>query len=231
MSLFNPLSFVTTNADQHVGNVGIKERSRDVRITFINGMTTTHESCVLTATKIAQTHGFNKVHFVFDPSDGFVRDLYGAAKMLFFNSERESVAKLVQLWQRLFVEMGGDDNPNGQIIHYAHSRGGLVTQQALKQLTDDQRAKMVIRSFGSPAILDPYEVPNSENIINTSDMIPFTNPVRWVQGIGLSDFNGNDQFIYSENLVWDHSIVFGPSYPREVEKYGEQFLESQLIKT
>ena len=158
-SLTNPLSLVSySNTDQSMGKIGLGERSGKVRITYANGMNTRADQCATQAMKISNTHGFNNVHFVYDPTEGILKDIYVACKMLWFGAQTESVQKLTQLWQSLFVEMGGAANSDSRIIHYAYSRGGIVTELALKNLTQEERSKMIIHSYGSPAIIDENEI-------------------------------------------------------------------------
>ena len=223
-SLTNPLSFVTSDNNQF-GTVGLCERKDHIRISYANGMNTKADKCAMQAMKISTLHGFNNVHFAHDPTEGVLKDIFVAAQMMVFNIQTDSVKKLTALWQKLFAEMGGDNNPDSRIVHYAHSRGGLVTELAFKNLTEAEKKKMIILSFGSPAIFD--ESVHSVNVLNTHDPIPRINPRRWLQDIGVNDFAKNDHLVESSKAGMDHGFL-NTTYQKEIAATGEAFLERIL---
>jgi len=228
MTISNPsvLAMMSTE-DRQLGTIGVIERSQNERITYVNGILNTIEDCALSAIEISCSNGFNKVHFLYDPSQGFLRDVYIAFNLMRSGQPNDSVYKLIQLWRSLFQEMGGENNPQSKIIHYAHSRGGLVTEVALRHLTENERNRVIVYSFGSPAMLNENDFPEAQNILNSKDGVPLANPKRWWQKIGIHSYSNNDQVLESNKFL-EHSFL-DPSYSSKLKKIGEHFVDRHAV--
>jgi hypothetical protein len=203
-----------------VGYQGIKEWQPYQRITFVNGMNYTYEKCRDVAAIISSYHKYNKVHFVCDETQGFIPDVIDSMGLLIFNKESEAVTKLANLWIKLFNEM--DNHPECRIIAYAWSRGGLVTDLALAKLPSDLRKKMVIYTFGTPAIISSDKARKIEQISNDKDFVPFANPRRWINALGIAFENDKNIPSKSPSKKLDHHVI-GPSYLPEIQKIGENY--------
>jgi hypothetical protein len=224
--MFNCCSSVQSNNNQShvkIGCEGAKEHKPNARITYVNGMNTTDQKCKLTAMKISMLHKFNKVHYVYDPSEGIAKDLVNCTSLLVLHKQSEAVIQLTNLWTNLFKEMDESNNPNCYIVHYAHSKGGLITDLALKNLPPHLKEKMIVYTMGSPVISSSEDAKIVKNIANSNDKIPYSNPLRWINLCGYS--YKNDKTIPSVRTGYHDHAILGQSYMNEIEELGKLFAE------
>lgn len=221
------------------GVVGERELSirQPVRITFINGMLNSLDYCKTTAAYISQVHGNVNVHYVADPTKGALSDLGEAVLLDAAQANTESVQRLVSLWRKLFGEMDGWSEVKGSIVHYAHSKGGMVTAAALKQLTSEERRRLVIHVIGSPTVI-PYEENGARVIHHNSeaDMVPnFTitsithpfksliNSIRGKKNPVIRSIPTLQKGFGLKRLLADHAIL-DLTYKQLLEDLGRAFL-------
>jgi hypothetical protein len=209
------------------GYVGIKEWKPNTRVTFVNGINNTYEVCIDIASIISGYHKYNKIHFICDETQGKVRDIQDAASLMILHQTSEAVDKLVYVWLQLFKEMNEQTNSDCQIITYAWSRGGLVTKLALEKLPPRLREKMVVYTFGTPAIIDS-KVKQIKQFTNTNDYVPLLNPRRWLYAVAVLPHPDDTELLSKNDRGLDHNII-GYTYLPEIEKIGKQFYSNQPI--
>ncbi len=197
-----------------VKSVGLREGSEDLRITYISGIRKTREKTTAMAMRISMRHQNNIVHSFCDPTNGIVHDLFDSFRLLCFGSQLDSVEKLTLLWRGLLAEMG-----EGKIIHYAHSRGGLVTKVALSNLTPEEKSRIEVVLFGSPAVIGDDECSHVVDVINCYDPIPYSNPRKWINI--MSCFGSNQLRIFGE--IFGHSL--NGHYLSTLGEIGDQMAE------
>ena len=204
-----------------IGYRGKRELQPYKRITFVNGINYTYEQCKHIAGILSIYHKYNKVHFVSDETQGFVNDIIDSAGLLAANKESDAVKKLVELWMKLFREMDEPNHPECRIIAYSWSRGGLVTDVALSKLPERLRKKMIVYTFGTPAIISSRKARKVEQINNSKDYVPYANPRRWINVLGMP--HTNDKNIPSNSTKFlDHGII-SETYLAEIQKIGEAY--------
>ena len=108
-----------------------------VKLTAINGILNLKGNLEDTIDQISQAHGNNQIYYVYRPTEGWTRDIYGCvfAKMGFVSPSAHALA---DLWRELIKEMGGV-NGGGTIVHYAHSIGAHRYLVAGTLLTPEER--------------------------------------------------------------------------------------------
>ena len=198
--------------------VGIREVNKNIKITFVNGILNTGNSCEVTSNEISAYHGFNRVYFVNDQSKGVIRDLWEAQRLIWGNST-DGVMKLVMLWKSLLAEIDMND-PKSKIIHYAHSRGGLVTEVAMRYLTEGERGKLCIYILGSPTTIKEGQCKDCKNIYNSRDWVPVTNPSKIQYMVAPL---ANDKIVPSSAWFFEHGILDN-AYLNQIKMLGDQFL-------
>lgn len=202
-----------------VGCQGVKEWKPNSRIVFINGMNCNYDKALDIASIISSYHRYNKVHFVCDETQGLVLDIIDSASLLVLEHSSEAVSKLVDLWLKLFKEMDESNHPDCSLTTFAWSRGGLVTKLALEKLPDNLREKMIIYTFGTPAIINSGKEKKVVQFNNSSDFIPFANPMRWINEIGINYANDNNLVSEKKEQGLDHNIL-GQTYLPQIKKIG-----------
>jgi hypothetical protein len=210
--------------DTHVkvGCRGKRETQPHKRITFINGINYNYEQTRHIAGIMSIYHQYNKVHFVCDETQGFIPDVIDAMGLLVAKKESEAVDKLADLWMKLFEEMDEPNHPECRIMAYAWSRGGLVTDLALQKLPAHLRIKMIVYTFGTPAIISSNKARKIEQISNDKDYVPYANPSRWKNALGFSCQNDKNIPSKSKSDQLDHHVI-GGTYLAEIQKIGETY--------
>ncbi len=204
-----------------VGKGEVDSLDRRVRVTYVNGILTGGQQCTDTASMISWLHGDVHVRYVHANTQGMAIDLAKSVLNL-AGLETEEARRLSDLWKRLLSEMGGADDARNQIIHYAHSRGGIITKLALANLTAQEKNRLDVRTFGSPAPIDRSDCPRNINIVCEADPIPVLNPVSLVRNYA----RGNVQFAdpIKEGGLMEHGIL-EPAYTKALTEMGRDFVD------
>jgi hypothetical protein len=63
----------------------------------------------------------------------------------------------------------------------AHSQGGLILQRVLDQLSPEEKQMLDVVTYGSAAIIDDDNLNYVKNYINSSDVVPMTDPDRSIR--------------------------------------------------
>ena len=75
---------------------------------------------------------------------GYAKDLTQATRQKMFNTVTEEVETLLAHLRKRLRRMG----PNGTVIHIAHSQGAIITYLAAKQLSEEEKARIEVVTFG-----------------------------------------------------------------------------------
>lgn len=230
ISFINPPVVIEEKGEvASVGSIGAKENS--VKITYINGIGNTDYDCHITATSISVFHGYHKVYFVSDSTQGFFTDLVVSADLMFSSADNEAVikneavVKLTNLWMRLLL----NSSEETEIIHYAHSRGGLVTRQSFELLPPELRSRVNIFCLGSPAIFPGSDVSAAVTVMNTKDWVPLTNPQRLLSYLSWSQASEKDRIVPSKETYGEHGIL-EMSYRNVLLERGESFVNRYVVR-
>lgn len=209
---------------------GEHEKSDKVRISFINGILNAPWDIQESLTDISESHGGNKVHYVYRPTEGWMRDVSGAAIIktgfatLGFRSRHAYL--LADLWRKLIQDMGGVDG-GGVIIHYAHSLGGTETDRARGLLTPEEQKMIRVVTFGSATLVRNEGFQSVINIVSVNDGV--ANNVI-IEPLGLIrnffDPKTNVRFcgVIGDYPIVDHEFN-GKTYRKFLFDFGQKFLE------
>lgn len=213
----------------HLGIYGNGEISDKVRITFINGMFTTGNTIFDNLELLSQSHGGNNIHYIFRPTEGWVRDIYQGIliKLAYSIGYRSTYTYLLaNTWKKMIEEMGGV-NGGGIIIHYAHSLGGTETDRARQLLTPEEQRMIRVITIGSSTLIRDVGFASVVNYVCPRDGVAsiFLEPFGHIRNY----FDPNSNVIFRGNFFeWpcfpcDH-LMTGRTYQPVVIQLGEQFL-------
>ena len=199
-----------------------------VKLTAINGILNLKGNLEATIDQISQAHGNNQIYYVYRPTEGWTRDIYGCvfAKMGFVSPSAQALA---DLWRRLIKDMGGA-NGGGTIVHYAHSIGSTDTLVAGTLLTPEERAMIHVVAIGSPSLY-PHDTgfKSIKIIASVRDFVAFIglvgDPIRYANAV--YDQDNHIQFVGTHwgIPIIDHLLSFD-AYREIIENLGEEFLHT-----
>ncbi|CUI17922.1 hypothetical protein PNK_2324 [Candidatus Protochlamydia naegleriophila] len=214
-----------------VGTYGKKEMGDKIRVSFINGILTSHKDMLENLEIISESHGGVKVHYIFRPTEGWTWDISRAMiiKMAFGLGFRSIHAHLLAAqWRSLIHEMGGIEG-GGTIIHYAHSLGGTETDRARALLSPEEQRMIRVVTFGSATMVCNQGFENVVNYVSVHDGVCKLDLFGNIRN--LFDPSSNIRF-QGDFLSWhlcstlgikDH-FLSGPTYAPIIRQLGEQFL-------
>jgi len=207
----------------HVGNYGKPEIARDVRITVINGILNDVDCCLKTVEILSATHGWTNVHYVYWNSEGWTADLYKGFFSI-FGYLSQPARELAKLWQRLIEEMGGIDS-DGVIYHYAHSIGASESALAATLLTEEEKRKIHIITFGPATIIPEEGFASVVNYISKRDAVSIFDPWNFFlahkgslpHAVIVGEFD-------SLHPLVEHSL-FSDTYYNLILEHGQKFID------
>jgi len=210
------------------GFVGKGEMFRRVRVTWINGIDYTFEDTERIAGYISRVFGGVNVHYLYNPSTGFLKDFYEGMKQYFHDDKKPLdgdkaiiVQQLVNYFRRMIADLGGI-NGGGRIVHLAHSQGGMITQLASQLLTQEERDMIDVVTFASVKIVSAKDYGSVINYMSNKDPAGHVN-----SGISLWRSNqSTDEIIYLDPIPYngyiDHSMQ-NPTYKSALMAVGQKF--------
>lgn len=211
---------------------GDKIVNEKVRISFINGLLTSHNTFIEHLDRISATHGGAKVAYLFCPTQGWFNDISRAIylKGLHHISGYRTpyTYLLAELWREQIEEMGGVGK-GGVIIHYAHSLGGTETDRARDLLSPEEQQMIRVVTLGSPTHIRSGGFQSVENHISSNDFIRFLEPFG-----SFRNFFDKESNLYFHGVfgltgipLIDHLFdgkYSGKTYTPLLVEFGERFL-------
>lgn len=183
-------------------NLGLEEKDPDQRIVLQNGILTSFEEARAMAQEVSNRIGGYNVHFCYNSSHGFVADILECVAQKLDIGTR-SVDHFTKTCAMLSQDMGA----NGKLHVYAHSQGGLITSCARKSLFDNERARMVVTTFGSATQIGDGEYSSVENFVSPRDLIPFSDPIGMFKAYFAS--NSNTTILTTKCKTLEHGWMKG----------------------
>lgn len=191
---------------------------------FTNGMGNSCAEMHKTSDNISATHGGVEVKNVYNASHGLLCDLLECAGQA-MGLRTRSVDVMLQSIRDELQRMG----PDGKLHIYAHSQGGLITHNALKYLSDDQKKQIHVTTFGTAKLITDNKLGSVKNYVSTRDGVPYLlNAFSLVK----ARFGGkeavaqrNIEFLPSKTFpIIDHPMN-NSTYKDALENAGQRFQE------
>jgi RHS repeat-associated protein len=217
MTGFHPESVQT-------GVVGRGEVSSNVRLSYIGGILTPFEECILQTQMISDTHGHNNVHFVYRPTLGWTYDILQCGLVKFMGYITPQAHALAEKWKFLATEMGGTD-AGGLIIHYGHSIGAAESLRAKELLLAEERKMIRVHSFGSPTIVPNDGFESVTNHISWNDGVPFLDLIELLLAFYYEATHVNFYDCDDNYPLVDH-LFTNKTYRDIWEQLGAEFVET-----
>lgn len=152
-------------------NAGNYAERADFAITWVNGIKTKFSKTLERATSISSQLKA-PVHYLHNPTKGYYNHASDSRRYLKGDGNTEEVLALVSHWRSLLAEGSRD------ILHICHSQGAALTKLAAKKLTEDEKKRIHVLSFGGLMEIHPNDgFASQKNYISAGDtLITVLNP-------------------------------------------------------
>ena len=168
---------------------------------FINGiLATTLEDALANGDALSRLLDMSVV-VVWNPSDNLVKDSAQTALVDKLNVPDASVQGAIRAIRAEIDRSGG-------ALAVAHSQGAAILSAALSYLSEEERAKVDVLTFGGAAFKYPKGLHSLHVVVNVQDFVPWlagylsrTGLVGWAPGIDRVSFGGG--------RVWDLTATHG----------------------
>ena len=200
----------------HVFCVQEKLQEGDRSIVFVNGICTPKPIAEFICYELSEMLE-QKISCVHLATEGFGRDIINAVKE--FLGFKTQGSRLIENYIQALLQQ-----PNKKIVIISHSRGALTTSLALKDLTDAQRERIEIYSFGAAWLIPKWMGKRVINFVSKADLVP------------MIDFSGimRDGYYREAAIVrldieegsshlFDHSF-FGATYKKALTNLVKEYL-------
>jgi hypothetical protein len=98
-----------------------------------------------------------------------------------FHDSRRNPDKMALNNVRDQIAAVGGVGGGGHVFVQAHSQGGLILQRVLDQLSPEEKQMLDVVTYGSAAIIKDPNLNYVRNYINSSDVVPMTDPDRSIR--------------------------------------------------
>lgn len=185
--------------------VGNSPEHPNVSVVSANGMLTSFLESKDRACEMASYLG-TKVHAVWNATHGGMVDIFECiAQHIGFNTH--SVYILAEELRNELKRIG----PEGNLFLHAHSQAGLTTYRACELLSEDERKRINVYTYGSAKMVfaDDLGLAGATNFVSTRDSVPFlSDPVGCFKGWMRND--NSVEFVKSQGTPFiDHGFKNG----------------------
>lgn len=209
----------------HSDFVGGEELSANVRTIVCNGICNGREDARQLAQDVSHTQGGTRVHYTYSSSRGFMLDLMESAALklgIVTPAVRELASNCKARLQEMDLE--------GRVSLRSHSQGGQVAWVARKLLSDAERSRIDVITFGSAKIIPDNTFGSALNYMSTRDAVPLiASPIDYARA--RLGYLPNVHFVESGEgfFGFDHAIrgktygkMLGVVSMRHMTEYGEE---------
>ncbi len=203
-----------------------------IRVNYQNGIFNNWSDARETGRYISDSHGGVNVLVNFDPTFG---KMFGPgldindAMLLAVGFKNKATNNLVNDWRRQFAEMD-KHGPGGKIIQYCHSRGCLVTLQALQSMTKEEKARLDMRAFAPPKWIHNDGLGALVQYSNLGDVVTGVYSAfmdgtllgKLIQGQSKESYNHH--YLYAGFPdCFAHSLTGCEAYSKKLQLLGREF--------
>lgn len=190
---------------------------------FVNGILNSEANCQNYAREISEAFGGMQIDYCYNASHGFLSDI-GECLAQILGIRTSSVDCLVSLLKEKMECLGGTSG-GGKILITAHSQGGLITKNAMRCFSNEEKRMFLIHTYGTAGIIMPGTYGEMTNHVVSSDVVPsIGDPIHYLKGI-VGRENHLHMVDPRERAGIEHSLS-GPTYRQILSNVGEQFLKA-----
>lgn len=194
-----------------------------MQLTYHNGIMTTLEAGTTQRDRISQAHGDTQVTLFYNPSRGLICDLI--TSVISKCGIKTAYEKMCA--HHYATELKND--PQLEMIAYAHSQGGTRLNNIGNLLDDDHLERIKVNTFGSATIIPRERFKDVDNYASKIDFVPCTSGWSYLKNV--AGFDSNVIFLTpsSHNPLTEHYLL-GDTYWNEIKRMGNEFVQQYLGK-
>jgi len=190
-----------------------------VKISWINGIGNSLQKCQDSATLIQKIFNGAKVHFFHNQTDGIYYDLARAARH-FYGWECKEAQELAGHLKELLKTAE-------KVIHIAHSHGGIITSLAAQHLTPEERSRIDVVLFGSPALIPEGIYKSIRHYVSDRDLIPYyCHPDLYRAIAKQAEIDGVVVLTGDPCVYVDHAFA-SSTYQNALKEYATEYLANE----
>lgn len=192
---------------------------------FVNGIRNTREDAIESSNLISGKAGNEEVLSLCN--DRFLQGLkeVGVAILLKIGVDTPIVKNAVQFLRYLLAL--SEQQENSPVVVFAHSQGAAIVEHALVSLSNDERKKIRIFTFGGWSFVAPGVAhPDSHNYASVGDLIPRMGSFN-LQYLAIRRYEGFKEGLNLEQII--SRLAFGDAIQdldcfdaRVIEKYAQE---------
>ncbi len=203
---------------------GAPEMNNKTRSSFFNGIDNTYTDCSNGVNTISEELGGYRVHGTYNSSHGLFLDLWECIAQKLGLPTR-SVKMALQNIKEQIAAVGGVGG-GGHVFVQAHSQGGLILQRVLEQLSPEEKKMLDVVTYGSASIIKDRDLNYVRNYINSSDVIPMTDPINYFK----ARFSNEDHVVFMKSdpgVYFEHGFLTDGNYSKarkdECDRFKSQY--------
>ncbi len=188
----------------------------------VNGMNNVEDDAKYNARYLQGQFGGVVCNNVYSSTCGVFADIFGAFLQK-LGIEFPCTGQLRNLITGLIGNVGGTKS-DGTVTVTCFSRGGIVTHNATKDMSDDEKQMLHIATFGSAKMIPNDKYGSVTNYVSLLDPVPFLcDPIGILMGIFTDKVNIEFLWPSGEDYC-DHKLV-AKTYEAAIQKEARKFHE------
>ncbi len=173
-NLMRPVHGPIGRGTSEIRSVGEGELSPNCQVFSVNGIHCTRDEAREMAQSVSDSIGGKKVLYVYNASHGPVLDFMECAmEKLGFHTHAS------RLLTRTLREHSEKVGPNGTLAIFAHSEGGIHTDNAIERVNQTVRAKVEAYTFGSGSLFEGKGTAYTRHYVSSRDPIIACSPITF----------------------------------------------------
>ncbi|MDE3045503.1 MAG: hypothetical protein KGJ02_02510, partial [Verrucomicrobiota bacterium] len=204
---------------------GDTHQSGTERIGGINGMNTSKEEADHMAAYLKCLAEGHEVEWVFNCSFGPIIDIAEIFCANYLGHSSAMSKELVERWTA-FHE-ANKDNPKAKYLHFCHSQGAIHTRNALKDLPEEIRQRIIVVAIAPAAIVPTELCYKSFNYASKNDPVPLGEAFFWGETAPTKGMDLYQQLVrldpHPEASTFDHEFE-SPTFRGLLKERIEEYL-------
>jgi len=192
----------------------------DAAFLSINGILNYKPDAKETATYLSRCLNGLQVDYYHSTTRGFITDILAAfiGKLGVQTSDSIEISMIMRR-QIAFLKYATD---TPQLFVFAHSRGGVYLDNALKLMTPEERKLIHAYTFGSASLFPNTGLSSLEHYVATGDPVPMTDPLNYLKG-RISN-TSNVHFLPGQGNFFTRHMVLEETYANQIKSICKQIL-------
>ncbi len=193
---------------------------------FINGIRNTKEKAIKSCNLISSNAGNEQVFSL--RNDQFLQGVkeVGVAILLKMGVDTPIIKNTVNFF-RYLLSVSESQKNSSPVVIFAHSQGVAIAEHAIALLSDDERRKIRIFTFGGWSFIAPGAAhPESHNYASVGDLIPRAGSFN-LQYLAMRKYEGLKEGLSQEEII--RRLAFGDAIhdldclnPHVLETYAQE---------